>query len=124
MENRFWTVTYRNRDNDQRITAAGFAADQRQAQEKAQERALEIQTRIKAGFVECMATPSSRAAIAWLLELTGIEGSVTSPNPMKMMMASARRDVGLALREALIEASPERYRQMIKEYDDGRHSEH
>ena len=36
MENRFWTVTYRNRDNDQRITAAVFAADQRQAQEKAQ----------------------------------------------------------------------------------------
>ena len=33
MENRFWTVTYRNRDNDQRITAAVFAADQRQAQE-------------------------------------------------------------------------------------------
>lgn len=37
MENRFWTVTYRNRDNDQRITAAVFAADQRQAQEKAQD---------------------------------------------------------------------------------------
>ena len=36
MENRFWTVTYRNRDNGQRITAAVFAADQRQAQEKAQ----------------------------------------------------------------------------------------
>ena len=26
MENRFWTVTYRNRDNGQRITAAVFAA--------------------------------------------------------------------------------------------------
>ena len=37
MENRFWTVTYRNRDNDQRITAAVFAANQRQAQEKAQD---------------------------------------------------------------------------------------
>lgn len=35
MENRSWTVTYRNRDNGQRITAAVFAADQRQAQEKA-----------------------------------------------------------------------------------------
>ena len=35
MENRFWTVTYRNRDNGQRITAAVFAADQQQAQEKA-----------------------------------------------------------------------------------------
>ena len=33
MENRSWTVTYRNRDNGQRITAAVFAADQRQAQE-------------------------------------------------------------------------------------------
>ena len=43
MENRFWTVTYRNRDNDQRITAAVFAADQRQAQEKALEgQALDI----------------------------------------------------------------------------------
>lgn len=109
-------------DPDDNIGSGIFA--ELEAQEKAQERALEIQTRIKAGFVECMATPSSRAAIAWLLELTGIEGSVTSPNPMKMLMASARRDVGLALREALIEASPERYRQMIKEYDDGRHSEH
>lgn len=36
MENRFWTVAYRNRDNGQRITAAVFAADQQQAQEKAQ----------------------------------------------------------------------------------------
>lgn len=36
MENRFWTVTYRNRDNGQRITAAVFAADHQQAQEKAQ----------------------------------------------------------------------------------------
>ena len=35
MENRFWTVSYRNRDNGQRITAAVFAADQKQAQEKA-----------------------------------------------------------------------------------------
>ena len=35
MENRFWTVSYRNRDNGQRITAAVFAADQQQAQEKA-----------------------------------------------------------------------------------------
>ena len=26
MENRSWTVTYRNRDNGQRITAAVFAA--------------------------------------------------------------------------------------------------
>ena len=34
MENRSWTVTYRNRDNGQRITAV-FAADQRQAQGKA-----------------------------------------------------------------------------------------
>lgn len=34
MENRSWTVTYRNRDNGQRITAAVFAADQRQAQER------------------------------------------------------------------------------------------
>ena len=35
MENRFWTVAYRNRDNGQRITAAVFAADQQQAQKKA-----------------------------------------------------------------------------------------
>ncbi len=35
MENKSWTVTYRNRDNGQRITAAVFAADQQQAQEKA-----------------------------------------------------------------------------------------
>ena len=27
MESRSWTVTYRNRDNGQRITAAVFAAD-------------------------------------------------------------------------------------------------
>ena len=35
MENKSWTATYRNRDNGQRITAAVFAADQQQAQEKA-----------------------------------------------------------------------------------------
>ena len=35
MENRSWTVTYRNRDNGQRITAAVFAVDQQQAREKA-----------------------------------------------------------------------------------------
>lgn len=36
MESRSWTVTYRNRDNGQRITAAAFAADPQQAQKKAQ----------------------------------------------------------------------------------------
>ena len=36
MESRSWTVTYRNRDNGQRITAAVFAADPQQAQKKAQ----------------------------------------------------------------------------------------
>lgn len=36
MENKSWTVTYRNRDNGQRITAAVFAEDQQQAREKAQ----------------------------------------------------------------------------------------
>ena len=35
MENKSWTVTYRNRDNGQRITAAVFAVDQQQAREKA-----------------------------------------------------------------------------------------
>ena len=95
-----------------------------EAQEKAKEKALEDQAQIKAGLVECMDSPSSRAAIAWILELTGVEGSVTSPNPMKMMMASARRDVGLALRDALQKASPARYRQMLKEYEDGRDSNH
>ena len=36
MENRSWTVTYRNRDNGQQITATVFATDQQQAQEKTQ----------------------------------------------------------------------------------------
>ena len=36
MENRFWTVTYRNRDNGQRITAAVFAATHQPAQKTAQ----------------------------------------------------------------------------------------
>lgn len=35
MENKSWTVTYRNRDNGQRTTAAVFAVDQQQAREKA-----------------------------------------------------------------------------------------
>lgn len=41
-------------DPDDNIGSGIFA--ELEAQEKAQERALEIQTRIKAGFVECMAT--------------------------------------------------------------------
>jgi len=35
MGNKSWTVTFRNRDNGQRITAAVFAANQQQALEKA-----------------------------------------------------------------------------------------
>lgn len=105
-------------DPDDNIGSGIFA--ELDAQERAQEKALEDRSRIKAGLVECMATASSRAAVAWLLELTGVDGSVTSPNPMKMMMASARRDVGLAIRDALIEASPSRYQQMLKEYEHGR----
>ncbi len=35
MENKSWTVTFRNCDNGQRITAAVFASNQQQAQEKA-----------------------------------------------------------------------------------------
>lgn len=35
MENKSWTVTYRNRDNGQRITCTVFAQDRQKAQEKA-----------------------------------------------------------------------------------------
>lgn len=35
MENKSWTVTYRNRDNGQRITCTVFAQDRQKAQERA-----------------------------------------------------------------------------------------
>lgn len=107
---------HRARTPDETIGAGIFA--EMDAREQAEKKEAEAFRRIQAGLVECMGTPASRAAVAWLLRLTGVDESVTSVDPMRMMQASAKRDVGLALREALLEACPERFAQMQRESAD------
>lgn len=109
---------HRVKHTDEMIGAGIFA--ELEAQQLAAEKAAETKRLIQTGLVECMRTPASRAAMAWLLKTTGVNESVTSTDPMRMMQASAKRDVGLALRDALLEACPEKYAQMMREDSNGR----
>ena len=103
---------------DETIGAGIFA--ELEAQEDAAKKATESRRLVQSGLVECMRTPASRAAIAWLLRATGVDESVTCADPMRMMQASAKRDVGLALRTALLEACPDKYAMLMREDTHGR----
>lgn len=109
---------YRAGATDETIGSGIFA--ELEAQEDAAKKATESKRLVHAGLVECMRTPASRAAIAWILGATGVDESCTSTDPMKMMQASAKRDVGLAIRSALIEVCPDKYAMMMKEDSHGR----
>ena len=107
------TGVHRATPADETIGTGIFA--ELDAQDAAAGKAEEKRRRIKTGLVECMSSPASRAAVAWLLRITGVDESVTSADPMRMMQASAKRDVGLALRTALLEACPDKYAMMMRE---------
>lgn len=109
---------YRAGSEDETIGHGIFA--ELEAQKDAAEKEAEKRRFIQAGLVECMRTPSSRAAIAWILRATGVDESCTCTDPMRMMQASAKRDVGLALRAVLLDACPEQFDMMMKEDSHGR----
>lgn len=111
-------VVYRANSADETIDAGIFA--ELEAQEDAAKKGAESKRLVQTGLAECMRSPASRAAIAWLLQTTGVDESCTSADPMRMMQASAKRDVGLALRAALIEVCPDKYAMMMREDSHGR----
>lgn len=86
--------------------------------EKEEERKKEAEQREKAlnnDLISTMSTKQGRKSIAWILSLTGFESSVTSLDPMAMAMASARRDVGLAIKQKIKGLCPNSYSLMIEE---------
>lgn len=54
-----------------------------------------------------METEFGRRAMHWVLSITGQADSVTSTDPMRMMLLSARRDVGLDILRRLRSAGLE-----------------
>ena len=75
------------------------------AEEDEQREAERIREREQKDFenalASVMATTYGRKVIFRILALTGVNGSVTSTDPMAMMARSARRDVGLELLDQL-----------------------
>lgn len=74
-----------------------------------------VEAEIDATLASFMSTRAGRKTVAWILSLTGLDASVTSMNPMRMMAAAARRDIGLALKDRLISACPKQFIQMEQE---------
>ena len=70
-----------------------------------------------------MSTESGRRSMAWLLELTGVDESVTASNDRAMLYASAQRDIGLEIRHRLLSACPSYFELMEKESDERRRND-
>lgn len=95
-----------------------FAEEDARAEEERQRRIEE--KKLNSAFAGVMQTVSGRKAMAWILSLTGEKDSVTSLEPMRMMLQSARRDVGLQIRARLQAAGLGEQIYLMQEENDGR----
>lgn len=66
-------------------------------------------------IVGIMSTQSGRNFIQRILDYTGIDESTWNADTHEHARNSARRDVGLWIRDELINACPDKYMMMIKE---------
>ena len=68
--------------------------EQREAERLQAER---IEKQLDSDLKAVLETKAGRHVLSWILETTGIDESVTNMDPLKMLYASARRDLGLSL---------------------------
>ena len=88
----------------------------RQEQEEKLRKAQEAQRKeLEKAIADVMSTKQGRRVMSWILSITGLKSSVTSTNPMTMAIASARRDVGISISQAIENICPESYLLMNKE---------
>ncbi len=99
--------------------AGGLFAEEDERAEEERLRKIE-EKKLDAAFAGVMQSASGRKAMAWILSLTGEADSVTSLEPMRMMLQSARRDVGLQLRARLLAAGLGELVNLMQEENDGR----
>lgn len=99
--------------------ARGLFAEEDARAEEERQRQLE-EKKLDSAFAWVMQSESGRKAVNWILSLTGEADSVTALDPMKMMLQSARRDVGLQILERLKAAGLDQQLFKMQEENDGR----
>lgn len=103
-------------DHEDTFSAGIFAEEE--AKEEAERKARQKEQILNAAVVSVMGTESGRLFVDWLLELSGVEESVTASNDRAMLYASAQRDIGLHIRDTVKSACPALYELMEKESDE------
>ncbi len=99
--------------------ARGLFAEEEERAEEERRRQIE-EKKLDDAFAWVMQSESGRKVVYWILSLTGEGDSVTALEPMKMMLQSARRDVGLQIRERLKAAGLDKQLFEMQEENDGR----
>lgn len=98
------------------FTAGIFAEEEAKAE--AERMARQREQILKAAVCSVMGTENGRLFVDWLLDLSGVEESVTAANDRAMLYASAQRDIGLQVRDTIKTACPDLYELMEKESDE------
>ena len=101
---------------------AGIFAEEEAVEDRARK---EAQRAVVLGesISNVMGSESGRLVMAWLLDLTGLDESVSAGNDRAMLYASAQRDLGLEIRRALRSACPNYFELMEKESDERRRND-
>lgn len=102
-------------DSDLTIGSGIFGEEDKQQERFERERERLIQ--LKEACTKVMSTEEGRRFVAWVIELAGVEDSVTSMDPQSMLYRSAQRDLGLTLRTFLKETCPNLLKTLEEEAD-------
>lgn len=93
---------------------------EQQEAEAERRKALKIEDeKTDADIRSVMASEQGRRVIAWILDLTGLDESISSCDAMNMALLSGRRDVGLSIVKRLFRACPSNYEQLLRERRNG-----
>ena len=88
---------------------------QQELEAKKRKKAQLLRKEVEKAIVEVMQTRQGRKVLAWVLTQTGYKNSVSFHDPLTMAMASAKRDVGLIISDAIETLCPQSYLQMQEE---------
>lgn len=64
-------------------------------QEKERNQTERAEKQLDSDLKTALGTKAGRHVLSWILEVAGVDASVTDLDPLKMLYASAKRDLGL-----------------------------
>lgn len=76
-------------------------------QQKAREQAKLEEKKLQNALRVILTTEDGRRVLSWVMALTGMGGSVSSTDALRMALASGRRDVGVEIYSTLRRLCPE-----------------